>query len=153
MMEMERLCWNWGLSHHPYFLFYFFIRYWEQGLLNRRNGLFSSSPVVPHACSPSGCLFSPKYLSNSSFSATSIGIALTIIYSRIFHSLLLLIWGVFLNFHPSQEWVGPILQTSSESHLPSTPSDLLLSNCQCLSQFNSLGPQTKHRARCFIGPQ
>ena len=49
----------WVITLIFYFIsFYFFSCYWEQGLLNRRNGLFSFSPVVPHACSPSGCLFS-----------------------------------------------------------------------------------------------
>ena len=46
-----------GFDSTPLFIYLFFGWFWEPGPLNRRGRLFSFSPVAPHACSPSGCLF------------------------------------------------------------------------------------------------
>ena len=145
-----------GFDSTPLFIYLFFGWFWEPGPLNRRGRLFSLSPVAPHACSPSGCLFPPKHLSLLPFLPRPLASPLCIC-SRIFQQpppgFLGLVWGTFSNFHHFQEWVEPVLQTASEPYLPSTLSDHLLNSCQHLPQFHSLCTQTHHRARHFACPQ
>ena len=125
-----------GFDSTPLFIYLFFGWFWEPGPLNRRGRLFSLSPVAPHACSPSGCLFPPKHLSLLPFLPRPVASPLCIC-SRIFQQpppgFLGLVWGTFSNFHHFQEWVEPVLQTASEPYLPSTLSDHLIVVSICLN--------------------
>ena len=125
-----------GFDSTPLWIYLFFGWFWEPGPLNRRGRLFSLSPVAPHACSPSGCLFPPKHLSLLPFLPRPLASPLCIC-SRIFQQpppgFLGLVWGTFSNFHHFQEWVEPVLQTASEPYLPSTLSDHLIVVSICLN--------------------
>lgn len=147
-----------GFDSTPLFiyLFIFWLILRARPFEQERQALFFL-PVAPHACSPSGCLFSLLNISRIlPFLPCPLASPLCIC-SRMFQQppsgFLGLVWGTFSNLHHFQEWVEPVLQTASEPYLPSTPSDHLLNSCQHLPQFHSLCRQTHHRARHFVCPQ